>query len=379
MMRALFRCGSAFALLLLAVVPGNAHAQKPTVTIHARVDTSNAEVRAVLQLWKDYLASKPDSLYDNPYWNAEEKLRLKNFDLSARHLYQFPAEQLLGYYQPTVLSVEKEGEHYGIRTLFSADGLKGEYRNSNPWCITKLYAVREGDGWKLKNALPIITRNWLRTTVGRITFIHSPLDDFDSATADKAHKFCDSLAAEYGFPAWEPFEFYITNSGDELGRLLNFDFFFPGFTTGMALRGERILLSGMGSPFYPHEFVHLVVPHTERHVMIEEGFATWKGGTMGRDFGESAALLAAELGQNNTVTLQDVLEKKWGWEVAAFYTTGAIFCEAAHARGGVPAVLRLLDAPPDNAAFLNILADVLGIREDQLNAYWRQEVSTYAP
>ena len=100
---------------------------------------------------------------------------------------------------------------------------------------------------------------------------------------------------------------------------------------------------------------------------------------MGRDFGERAALLAAELGRNNTLTLQEVIEKKWGWEVAAFYTTGAIFCEAAHARGGVPAVLRLLDAPPDNTAFLTILADVLGIRENQLDTYWRQAVSTYTP
>ncbi|MBK6836366.1 MAG: hypothetical protein IPG89_19730 [Bacteroidetes bacterium] len=78
--------------------------------------------------------------------------------------------------------------------------------------------------------------------------------------------------------------FYITDSGDDLGKLLNFDFFYAGYTTGIGMNDNRMLLSGQGSEYYPHEFIHLIVPKYERHWMIEEGFATWKGGTMEKTF-----------------------------------------------------------------------------------------------
>lgn len=66
----------------------------------------------------NYLNSEPDSLHNNQYWNSAEKVKFKNFDLSTPYLYQFPSKQLLNYYKPTILSIEKEGDYYGIRTIF---------------------------------------------------------------------------------------------------------------------------------------------------------------------------------------------------------------------------------------------------------------------
>jgi len=250
-------------LILLSFYSNKVFAQqsKIEVTIHSRVDTTNLEIKEVAKLWINYLKSKPDSLYDNPYWNSEEKLKFKSFDFSMEYLYQFPSSQLLSYYKPTILSIEKEGDNYGIRTIFSADGLPEQYRRSNPWCITKLYAVKENGNWKLRNALPVITENWKRKTLGKITFIYPQHHKFNDSLATKASLFCDELSKEYKFSEWKPFDFYITGSGDELGKLLNFDYFFAGYTTGIGMNDNRILLSGMGSEYYPHEFIHLVVPN----------------------------------------------------------------------------------------------------------------------
>ncbi len=238
---------------------------KIELTIHARVDTSKSEIKQVAMLWINYLNAIPDSLYDNPYWNSAEKLKFKRFDLSMEHLYQMPASQLLRYYKPTILSIEKEGDNYGIRTIFLADGLPEEYRKSNPWCITKLYAVKENGDWKLKNALPIVTENWNKKTLGKITFIYPPHHKFNKVLAKKASLFCDKISETFEFDEWKPFDFYITNSGDELGKLLNFDFFFASYTTGIGMNDKRILLSGLGSEYYPHEFIHLTVPNQDRH------------------------------------------------------------------------------------------------------------------
>jgi hypothetical protein len=345
--------------------------QKIQVEIHSRVDTTKNEINEIAALWINYLNSEPDKISDNPYWNEEEKAKYNDFDLSRSLLNQFPSGQLLRYFKPKILSIEKEGEHYGIRTMYSGDGLEGEYRKSDPWAIQKIYAVRENNQWKLKNSLPIITNAWKRKTIGKITFIYSPCHQFNEELAAKANEFCNQVTNEYQFPDWEPFDFYLTQSGDDLGRLLNFDFFFAGYTTGIGLNEKRILLSGQGSEYYPHEFMHLIVPKYERHSLIEEGFASWKGGQGGKTFEESAKILANELTKNETVTFLDVLNRRWGWEYAAFYTTGAILCNSAYEKGGTTLVNELLKIPNDSEKLLDNLCLLFDIEEKDFDAFWK--------
>lgn len=343
------------------------------VELHSRVDTTKTEIKQVAILWINYLISEPDKIYDNPYWNEEEKKMYKDFDLSRSLLYQFPSGQLLRHFKPKILSIEKEGDYYGIRTIYSGDGLEGQYRKSDPWTIQKIYAVRENNQWKLKNSLPIVTATWDKKTVGKITFIYPPNYKFSQELAEKANKFCNQVKNEFRFPEWGPFDFYITQSGDELGRLLNFDFFFSGYTTGIGLNEKRMLLSGKGSEYYPHEFIHLIVPEFDRHRLIEEGFATWKGGQGGKTFEESAKLLANELFKNDTVTFSDVLNKKWGWQYSAFYTTGAVFCHSAYERGGVELVNELLRIPNDSEKLIEKLCLIYDIEQKNFDGFWRNE------
>lgn len=363
-------------LFLFAANPSIGQQTKIDVEIHGRVDTSKKEIKEVTRLWTNYLNSTPDSLYDNPYWNNAEKDKYKSFDLSTNGLYQLPSKQLLNYFHPTILSIVKEGEYYGIRTLFSAEGLEGVYRQSNPWCITKLYAVKENGEWRLKNALPIITEKWNKKTIGKITFVYPQHHQFNHDLATKANQFCNDLAEAFKFPEWKPFEFYITESGDEMGKLLNFDFFAAGYTTGIGMNDKRILFSGLGTPYYPHEFVHLIVPEFDRHALIEEGFATWKGGQDGKTFEESAALLANELAKDYTVTLSDILNKSWGWQNASyyFYTTGAVFCNAAYDKGGINLVKKLLETPKGDEQLVVTICSLFEIKGKDINTFWRSEV-----
>ncbi len=362
-------------LFLFSANPTIGQQTKIDVEIHSRVDTSKKEIKEVAGLWANYLNSTPDSLYDNPYWNNAEKGKYKGFDFSIPYLYQLPSRQLLNYFKPTILSIAQEGEYYGIRTLFSAEGLEGAYRKSNPWCITKLYAVKENGEWRLKNALPVITEKWNKKTIGKITFIYPQQHKFNSDLATKANQFCNELSKEYKFPGWKPFEFYITENGDEMGKLLNFDFYAAGYTTGIGDKYMRILLGGTGSEYYPHELVHLILPEFKRHGLIEEGFATWKGGQEGgKTFEESAEVLADELAKSDTVTFSDILNKKWGWQYAAFYTTGAVFCKAAYDKGGISLVKKLLETPNDDEKLVETICSLFEIKGKDINAFWRSEV-----
>lgn len=366
---------------LAAFYCGQTFAQKPAIDlcVHARVDTTKQETKEIVALWTNYLSSNPDSIYDNPCWNEAEKRKYRDFDFTRKIIYQFPSRQLLNYYKPTILSVEKEGENYAIRTLFNAECLEGDYKTSNPWCITKLYAIKENNKWKLKNSISILTQTWERKTIGKITFIYPSEHRFNETLADRSNKFCDSIALKFQLPDWKAFDFYITKSADELGKLLGFDFFFTGHTTGMGMNDERILLSGFDSEWYPHEFVHLVVDNRKRHGIINEGFATWLGGAMEKTFEERAKILAQQLTKNDTVTFDNILNKTWGWQYAAYYTTGAIICKLVYDKGGMTAFKKLLDTPPDNDLLKQTICNLLEIKQTDLDKILRTEILKYNP
>lgn len=370
-------------LLLIALISCTfTYAQTPAidVIIHARVDTTNAEIKEVANLWVNYLSSRPDSICDNPYWNEEEKKKYEDFDFSRTSMFQMykTSKQLFYVYKPTILSIEKEGDNYAIRTLFNSDMVEGMYRKYNPWCITKLYAVRENEQWRLKNARPVITQDWNRKTIGKITFIYSPSHTFDEALAQKSNRFCDSVAAKFEFTDWKPFDFYITASADEMGQLLNFDYFYAGYTTGKGLNDQRVLLSGLNSEWYSHEFIHLIVENKKRHLIVEEGFARWVGGSQNKPFEEFAEILAENLTKDDTVTFNHILSKKWGWQFTAYYTTGSIICKMVYEKGGLAALKTLLNLPEgDDDALIKTLCELLKIEPDELDKVLREETLKY--
>jgi hypothetical protein len=346
-------------------------------SLNNRIDTSHAEVKEVLHLWLNYLDSKPDSIYDNPYWNNLEKEKYKRFDFTSGLMYQFPSQQLLQYFKPFILSIEKRNNLYEIRTLFYAEGLTGYAARSNPWNILRLYAKREGNEWKLQNALPILTQNWNQITVGKITYIFDCNHKFNEMLAVQANTFCDSIALIFDV-TYDPFEYYITANPDELGQILGFDFSFGGIAAGLAMYEARKLFSGFGSEFYPHEFAHLVLGH-QKHSMVSEGIATWIGGAGGeKTFRQNMHDLATALSANDTVSFIDVLNKQWGWQQHAFYISGALWCDLIYKRSGIKGVKKYLDeAPPDNENYLLFLTKTLGVEEKDLNQLWRKEILKY--
>lgn len=343
--------------------------------LNNRVDTSDAETAAVLNRWLDYLASKPDSNFDNPHWNRDEK-RLADtmdFDLSATLLYQFPSTGLLAYYTPTILSVERRAAAYEIRTLFYAEGLEDKYRGSNPWAIVRVYAIREDNEWKLKNALPFITRNWNDRSIGDIRFVYPPEHTFNEMLARKTVRFCDSVCSVLNLPSWEPFTFYICAHGDEVGRLLGFDYFFAGYTTGVARNSLRMMISGLGSEWYPHECVHMVVGGGRlRHRMLDEGLATWLGGArQNTRFQDNLADLRAALRDKPQVRFSDILQNRWGWQVGAYYTSGAVLCKLVYDHKGADGLWELLTTPQDDTQLKANVSRLLDIEESSLDRVWR--------
>jgi len=361
---------------------GQDQADPISLLVSSRVDTTSEDVRAVIALYENYYRSKPDSIYDNPYWNKREKELYRDFDFSRASIFQggMNASTLFQYFSPFVMSVERIGEKYQIRVLFSSATTDPKYAGSKVWCIQKLNAVREEGQWVLENLIIDLSKNWSTKKHGYIEYIYPPSHQFDTHEAARAKHFCDEFIKNYNPNFNDTFKYYVTSSKDAMGLLENFDYYFVGITTGKAREG--MILTAKGNEFYPHEFIHkLLPPNDKRGHVIEEGMAVFFGTKVNaQEYEDLMSKLAKDLNTDsetiNFYTTISQEERNNGYQTA--YPTGAAICELVYQQKGHVGLKKLMTA--DTKGYTNIVQSVCSITdltEQELEYKWKEVLEMY--
>ena len=310
--------------------------QNINLQISSRVDTINSNVKEVLKLYENYINSQPDSIYNNPYWNSKEKASFKDFDFSRISIYNgISSSQLFRVYTPFVLSIEPKNEKYQIRVLYSNSATEPPYVGSKVWCIHKLNARIENGTWKLENLLVEKTKDWTKKQIGFVEYIFPREHQFNVKRAIQASEFCNEIVRRLNPEFNEPFRFYLANGVDEMGELENFDYIFSGVTTGKAREG--MILSSKGDEFYPHEFVHKLLPvNANRGHVIEEGLATFLGTKEdSHEYLTVMQKLAKDYKRRKSYSLENILNNTTEWNgYPSAYPGGALICEVIHEISG---------------------------------------------
>lgn len=346
--------------------------------ITSRVDTTDADVRAVYRLWRSYIASRPDSIHDNPYWSEAEKAKRHDFDLSRKWTYGYDVIGLHGSVnlhdvydiQPHVLSIEREGESFAIRTLY----LPAETK-FGVFTVQRVYARKENGEWRLFSALPVVTRDWIRHSIGPVEYVVDPDHEFDRAKARATASYVDSLRLTFGLHDEPPIKFYLASTKEAMARAIGLEYTWDP-TDGRGYPRDRLLFRGDGSEWNPHEVAHAVFGAYDLTHIILEGLATYLGGSGDRSFEMVAADLAQELYDEDTSNFDDVIKGKIG-SVTMFYGTGAILVDAVLQKEGVEGLKRFLTLSSTPEGVYKGLLDVLGVRKDESDEFWRARARTY--
>lgn len=338
-----------FAIILLSVVSSNLFAQEQNIQVQLSWwtdTTTHPELEPIVNLYSNYLNSSPDSIYDNPFWNAREKLLYKDFDLSRNSLFQgsLTAHSLFSNFTPMVLKIEKSDTIYELTSILKAKPQMGsEYEPYNPLAIVKYAVVQENGTWKMANILPYNTENWHKSQLDYITFYTPSPDVNDQPILQKSVKFCDSICMHYSLNKPRPFSVYTINGTHELGQLLGYEYYIYGSAEGKSI--NNIVLSGNGSPYYPHEFVHQVWPsNNKRNRLLDEGIATWLGGSMNQDYKDIAKNFSYTVLEKVNGNFEDILENN----TLSYYAQGAILCDMIHHYYGKKKLKLLLEKDTSN-------------------------------
>jgi hypothetical protein len=350
--------------------------------ISSRVDTSSENVRSIIKLYEDYYKSSPDSIYDNPYWNKKEKELYRDFDFSRANIFKdgMDVNTLFRYYSPFVMSVEPIGEKYQIRVLFSSSITDPQYAGSKVWCIQKLNAVKENEIWVLENLMVEISKNWSSKKFGYIDYIYPPNHQFSDEDAERGNRFCREIIRRFNPHFSGSFKYYVTSSEDDMGLLENFDYYFVGVTTGKVREG--MILTAIGNEYYPHEFVHKLLPvNPSRGLVIEEGLAVFLGTKENKEeFQSLMNKLATDLKTDSEkMNFRSVISQTMmfnGYHTA--YPAGAGICELVYEWGGDDGLIQLLKADTDSYEdIVTTVCSITKLTEQELEGEWNEILMRY--
>lgn len=372
------------ALLLLLSICQIASSQnyKAKVQLGFWSDTIQyPELAPIIRLYINYLESNPDSIYDNPYWNEQEKEKYEDFDISRNSLFQggkgtWTAKRFYTYFTAHILSVQKKDSVYKIKVMFyrpEKDANSQKLAPFNPPVIQRYYAIMDKGKWKLANAYSYDLKNWHRRETKYINYHFPRKSMFSEELAEKSNRFCDSIICRFDFPPLEKkIEYYVCNGEFEVGEILGYDYYIYGWALGKTIQDK--IISGNGTVYYPHELVHFIDDDpTNRGRNITEGFATWLGGSAGKSFPKLASIFAKEYLAVDTASFT------WAWDSKLNkYALGALIIDMVFDEVGDKGVLEFMKMPNKNAEETrNSIQEICGWSRQKFSKKWNQKLEEF--
>lgn len=356
-------------LLFIFIAPS---AFSKDVSLSSTIDTTDIKTKKVYCLLKNYINSKPDSTYDNPYWNKQEKLTNKQFDFLAK---EFQPTLYMRWCEYQILSIKNNSEYSEIKVMF--------YRlndDKTPFVLAIAnYIVKDENGeLKLFNALPINRKKWLHQKIGYIDFYFPTYHKLNKKKAiqlnSRVLKLCDDLEIK---PI--PFEYYLADDFDEIQSLRGFDFYF-GMGGATMPSGKayfnKVFCSGMGESFF-HEAVHIEVdPYfPNKHNWIAEGIATYLGGSRGHPLIWHIIRTNEYLQKHPEIDLNNLLELVNLDEYTTYhYVLGGLIFKEIIEKGGWKLAKEFLNSGISDYDYYSAIEKFLGVKKMDLNVYLRDKL-----
>lgn len=367
-------------LLLFTFLQSYSQIKKDTIniSISGRVDTTDLEVKQVYYLFKNYIESRPDSVYDNPYWNEQEKIldTLGNPAIFYKPFYnlQMSPNDIFSYWKPFILSIVKKNEtKYFLRIAL----IKDDNDPSKIITILNLNAIKENGNWVLQNVLKDIENSWNKAQFKYIKYVYPKTHKFNDSLAKKAVDFCDSIASILNISKFDSINFYVCDNPDEMGLLLGYEFYYLNYTTGLTNKWLNQIFSSRGNEYYPHEFVHIILgkKNVNRCYLIEEGLACFLGERNTIKYKNQILPLCNDYLQNKpSYTLDSLLSNTAiynGYQTE--YPTGSIIAEIVFKKNGYEGLKALSDAntktPKD---IYNTIKEITGLNKNKFESEFRK-------
>ncbi len=338
---------------------------------------------SVRQLFSNYYSAIAQGQGTINFYD-EQTLKFMRHPGIFQNLRQFHRPGFFKKDKPMIVAVYPQGSDTIVKLNFVRVDSNGVGTNM----ATINFGVTEQEGYlHLTNMVLINSRDWVSNESGNITYVYPPSHSFSERTAARMEAFNQRMAAlcEIG-PV--QFRYFITDSDIAVSQLWGFDYAYDMYN--MDISGgavdiyNKIIYSGNGTEYYPHEAVHLYVSEwlgggwRKAHIWFDEGFATYLGGSRGKSLEWHLEVLKAYLNSEPKPDLSKMFELKMkiGISTNLDYVIGGLICKLAYEKGGMPAIKELLTAGETDEEFYLAVEKVLGVPKEDFGDFIYREITT---
>jgi len=344
------------------------------------IDTSNQDIKAVADLWKNYLicrlygyVQKNDTL-GLKFWNEEEKKLYHDPDMILE------TDPWLNIIQTNILEIKPvENGFYRIMNVKAEVDSAGEFKTS---AIYYVLAKKTGGNFRLFSYLYLEKEKMNRKLIGNTCYYFPGNYNFSEKNARKFLSFQDSLSSLFSLPESRSLIYIIDK--DNPAMLSHLGYFY--YSIGTALKGgklinnEDLILSSLNEN-HRHELVHYFTGKKNPEVIgfFDEGLATYFGGNLGNVLQWHINYLNNYLKNKPDLDISD--ENKFSYINAGEnpqYVLGAIVIKYTIDRFGFQKVLDLLKYSKKNHTYKDVVEKELGIKNTELNAFYRNYLTVHA-
>jgi hypothetical protein len=315
----------------------------PIITLSQ--DTS---VKAIAHLWKKYLDARYGdflNLLKNKQYNRQtDSIQNLYWYNQSEDLLISEIERYMLFAEYSTFSIRKYSETiYEIHTLVQAKAFESD--EINTLYMYKVCATKTDDGYKFLNYFDISKNALQNYTSENIEFYYPCGFNFDTEKVNDTEKFISQFRKDYNIKKTnEKIICVIGNNLSESNAFLGFDFTIATSENrfaGLFLKPKTLLTCRQN---HIHEFVHVLLKSTYTNIydILDEGIATFYGGTAGSDYVFHANNLQKYLSKNTI----DFLDTSLLWDLEIengrlAYTVGALIIDYALNTYGTQKVIEL--------------------------------------
>lgn len=284
-------------------------------------------------------------------------------------------------YKPTLLAVLPIAEQkYIVKLAFM--GVDIEQTKDPLLNLIATLEIRKINGkYFFYNAIEYNTRNFNVSKIGKIEYIYP--NKLDLKKAKQMDRFNTSFAKKFDI---EPLEvtYYKSDDPEQLFKMLGYDFIgnmYYSLSGGLAEWWTNTLYAGNNSELYEHEVVHFYTSKLFEHRsrIVDEGYATYIGGSGGIDIAKLAILAKAYVDKNPKANLDELATNfkiRVEHGVPITYILSGLVCKDIEEKLGVAAIRKLFSPEPQEDYFTT-LKRVNGVGQEEFPAYIKNLLAKY--
>ncbi len=330
---------------------------------------------SILQRLDGFLDYKNGPAEQNPFID-------KNYVRNNRNPFEFFRDIENGgndsvIYKPTVLTILPVIAHQKYIIKISYMGVS-EQKTVKLRLIYTLIAKKIIDDYYFFNAIDFNVRHWSEKQVGSIHYIFP--NKLNITKARLMDRFNRMLASKFSTQLI-PVSYYRCDDPEQLLKMMGFDYItnmYLSTSGGFAQPGNNIILAGNNSEIYQHELVHFytnkIFKNTNR--IINEGYATYMGGTGGWTLEQTKLLANKYLNQNLDCDIKKVFVNfdRVEHNIPFTYIASGLICKDIETKYGFLKIKDLFQAENDDQYF-KILQRITGITTKQFPDYVRHLIN----